>query len=119
MCHLRNMQKLAPSLQEKINKRQGNQICSPQNLLSAFREVAREDFKSKVQETQCIVQQAVNYWEETRDAIDLLRINKNLSKALSPQDTFISNQNLNDAFIIDPKDVAAFRSIINCSKLTN
>ncbi len=112
MCHLRTMQKLAPSLQEKINKRHVDQICPPRNLLSAFREVAREDFKSKVLETQCIVQQAVNYWEETRDVIDLLRINKNLSKVLSPQDTFISNQNLDDAFIVDPNDVAEFRSMI-------
>ena len=119
MCHLRNMQKLAPSLQEKINKRQGNQICSPRNLLSAFRKVAREDFKSRVQETQYRVHQAVNYWEETRDAIDLLRINRNLSKMFSPQEIYISNQDLDHAFVLEPEDEAAFRSIINCSKLTN
>ena len=115
MCHLRFMQELAPSLRKKIDQHQGNQICLPRNLNSKFREVAWEGFTLKVQETQCIVQQAVNYWEETRDDIDLLRINKNLSKALSPQDTFISNQNLDDAFILEPEEEAAFRSIIKAS----
>ena len=119
MCHLRNMQKLAPSLQEKINKHQGNQICSPQNLLHRFNKVSREDLKLKIQETQDSVQQAVNYWIETRDTIDLHRINRNLSKMFSPQEIYISNQDLDHAFVLEPEDEAAFRSIINCSKLTN
>lgn len=112
MCHLRTMQKLAPSLQKKIDAHQGNFIYPPRNLLPCFNKAALEDLKSKILKTQCIVKQAVNYWEETRDVIDLRRINKNLSKALSPQATFISNQNLNDAFIIYPEDEKEFRSMI-------
>jgi hypothetical protein len=111
MCHIRNMQsmssKLAPSLQKKIHDYHGNSICSPRNLLPSFNKAAREE---KILKTQYVVQQAVNRWQEIRDTIDLLRTNKNLSKALSPQETFISNQNLDDAFILEPEDVAAFRS---------
>ena len=120
MSHFRTVQKmsryktnLAPSLQKKIDAHRGDLKCPPRDLLPAFLEVDWEDLKLKIWETQCIVQQAVNYWEETRDVIDLLIINKYLSKVLSPQDTFISNQNLDDAFIVDPNDVAEFRAMIH------
>ena len=114
MCHLRTMQKLAPSLQKKIDAHQGNLIYPPRNLLPCFNKAAREDLKSKILKTQCIVQQAVNYWEDTRDVIDLRRINKILSKVLSPQATSISNQNLNDAFILEnEEEEVSFRAMIH------
>jgi hypothetical protein len=119
MSHIRTLQemcrnKFGRSLQKKIDARQGDLICAPRNLLPAFREVAREDLKSKILETQYIVQQAVNYWEDTRDVIDLRRINKILSKALSPQATSISNQNLNDAFILEnEEEEVSFRAMIH------
>lgn len=120
MCHIRTMFEIrskspfAPRLQEKIEAHHGSTNYSPRNLLPEFREAAQEGLKLKIQETQCIVQQAVNYWQETRDTIDLLRINKNLSNALSSQETFILNQNPDHAFILEnEEEEVSFRAMIH------
>ena len=99
MCHIRTMQKLAPSLQKKIDKYQGDLICSPRNLYPQFHEVAKEERRLKIKETQSFVQENINILEQIMKNIHLQKTHQ-----------------LNNAFYLTSMEAVSFREMIQQCK---
>lgn len=118
MCHIRNMQKMnkfAPSLQKKIDKIQDNTICSPRNLLSTFREVAKKDRRLKIKETQKFVREKIIDLEQIMENINFHQMYKNLNYTF-PDQINCSDDPLNDAFLLESYEMEHFRYMIQTCK---